>query len=132
MITSLTPELTTQIEQYAKELTSGFQNTNDYERGIIQGYKEGYEDAGEKYACKWQETEKMMEKMAKAMDTLSKISGIYIDHNGLADINNIEGVKELIKDSNKLSIKALSDYNVYKQKAEALTPKQTTDDTVNG
>lgn len=58
----LNEQLSQQIVTDAEELTKGFKDTNYYEAGIIQGYKEGYEDAGEKYAALWQAAEEKAEK----------------------------------------------------------------------
>lgn len=46
----LSKQLQDQIEQEAEATTRDFKDNNDYQAGKINGYTEGYEAAGEKYA----------------------------------------------------------------------------------
>ena len=96
MSNTLSPELQTKIEQEAEVITAGFKDTNDYEAGIIQGYKEGYEDAGDKYALKWEQAEQQLEQMAKALKEVKK------------GLNWIDSSREL-----DIIRGAITDYNYY-------------------
>lgn len=53
----LSKEIKTQISNEAEANVKDFKDNNDFQAGKIEGYKEGYEIAGEIYAEKWQESE---------------------------------------------------------------------------
>lgn len=63
----LTKELQTQIEQEAEAATIKMPENNDYQAGIIKGYQEGYEAAGEKYAALMEQAEARAERAEKAL-----------------------------------------------------------------
>lgn len=69
---TLTPELQKQIEQEAEANTLNFKDNNDYQGGIIQGYKDGYEVAGDKYAELWQTAEARADRAEKALKEIAE------------------------------------------------------------
>lgn len=67
----LNEQLKQQIATDAEELTKGFKDTNDFAAGVIQGYKDGYEVAGEHYAALWLAAEEKAEKYEKALKRIN-------------------------------------------------------------
>lgn len=70
----LKEQLKQQIATDTETNTRDFKDTNDYDTGVIQGYKEGYEIAGEHYAEKWQEAEERAERAEKALNLIAQFS----------------------------------------------------------
>lgn len=66
----LNEQLQKQIEQEAESNTLDFKDNNDYQAGKIDGYKEGYEIAGEIYAEKWQSAQQLVERYEKALKAI--------------------------------------------------------------
>lgn len=121
MSKELTPEFKKQISDEAEGNTRDFRDNNDYESGVIKGYMEGYEVAGENYAFKWQQAEVMAARYEKA---LNKIANQMFD----------KGVPGCTwGDTEYDSMSAVAGYNqalsnVKSIANEVLTPKQTADE----
>lgn len=108
MSKELSSELQVQIEQEAEDRTARLKDNNDFQAGIIQGNKDGYEAAGEKYSLKWQQAEQRAERYEKALKEIRKwelATGAKIK------VKHLDILKEIMQTVN-----------------EALTPKQTTDE----
>lgn len=76
----LNKQLQSQIEQEAEENTSHFKDNNDYQAGYIQGYKDGYEVSGVKYAELWQAAEEKAERYEKALREIIGYNGNGVPH----------------------------------------------------
>lgn len=63
----LSKQLQDQIEQEAEANTRDFKDNNDYQAGKINGYTEGYEAAGEKYAALYETAIAMAERSGKGI-----------------------------------------------------------------
>jgi hypothetical protein len=102
----LNEQLKTQITDEGEAIADRLKDNNDYQAGMIRGYKDGYEAGGYIYADKWQEAEQRASESRKLLDE------VFRKHeSGL-----------------------LPDRFVYEKIKSFLYPtaKTTTDDTVNG
>jgi hypothetical protein len=106
MSNTISPELLKQIEQEAEH----YANVEIGEKAKFIQHplsdqwdiaKEGYEDGAEPYALKWQQAEQLIEQMAKALDAI-----IGTNH---------DNHEKVILKTKALAIKALNDFNNYKQ-----------------
>ncbi len=97
----LNEQLKDQISTEGEAISAKFKDNNDYQSGIIQGFNNGYEVAGYKYADKWQEEKELRERYENALKDI--IAALYGISNTVA--NDIEKIAN-----------------------EALTPKTTTDE----
>lgn len=128
-MSNLTPELQKQIEQEAIDATKDRKDT-DFDIGWNQGYEKGYEAAGIKYALKWQAAEASAKERGKIITTLN---------NRLTNIETALKEAEQRAERYEKALRGIlettptvSGANTMRFIArEALTPKTTTDDTVN-
>lgn len=123
MTTNLTPELQSQIEQEAESRTARLNDNNDFQGGIIQGNKDGYEAGAEKYALKWQEAEQRAERYEKALKDIA-MQKTCEETEADEDI-------PIGSDGKRMGDIEMGYDCCIETAREALTPKQTTDDTVN-
>lgn len=123
-MSKITPELQKQIENEAIDATKACKDT-DFDIGWNQGYEKGYEAAGEKYALKWQEAEQRAARYEKALKAIRDWQ--------LPDTGKFWNDPELTPMSYEACYGSNGVRDYMRALAnEALTPKQTTDDTVNG
>lgn len=59
---TLSPELKVQIENEAIAITAKFKDNNDSQAGYRQGFEDGYDSGGGRYALKLQQAEKLLAK----------------------------------------------------------------------
>lgn len=105
MIEELPSELQSQIEQEAKDRSMGFENKGT---GFI--VRTEYALGAEKYAFKWQEAEQR----ADRYETVLRL------------------IQEQATDPDNDNDPGVSLWNILNFCKEALTPKQSTDDSANG
>lgn len=102
----LNEQLQRQIEQEAEAIAANLNDNNDYQAGVINGTKAGYEAAGEIYASKWQEEKELRERYEKAL-------------------KEIQAKAVFPKTENEAGVTI---YDILKLCNEALTPKTSNDE----
>lgn len=109
----LNEQLQKQIEQEADVITARMNDRSDYEAGKIKGFEEGYIKAGERYAEKAQAAEQRMEDLSEKiidnLDFIAEAKGHISDEDIISQVRI--GLTKLL---------------------EALSPKTSSDDKVNG
>jgi len=125
----LNEQLKTQITDEGEAIADRLKDNNDYQAGMIRGYKDGYEAGGYIYADKWQEAEQRAEQYEKA---LREIEAEHADLNLAlaAMLNGYQNLSMYQKDWFTVPKDLIDQYT--KMVLEYETPKPTTDDTDNG
>lgn len=82
----LNEQLKQQIATDAEVNTRDFKDSNDYEAGIIQGYKEGYEVAGEHYVELWQAAEEKAARYEKALKDFARQIKMHCNKMGIRSV----------------------------------------------
>lgn len=123
----LKEQLSQQIVTDAEELTKGFKDTNDYEAGIIQGFKDGYDVAGYKYAALWQAAEEMAAKYEKALREL-EMQSADLNLALAAMLNGYQNLSIYQRDWFTVPKDLIDNYTKMVLNYDALTPKTGEDE----